>query len=315
VKEDDQMKKLTFLELAKKILREEKKPMTVEEIWKITQKKGCDALVTTKGKTPWLTIAAQIYVDMRDNDDSPFIKIDSKPRKFFLKELATEENLKKIREREEKVVEIPAKTKYSERELHPFLTYYAYAYIRVYTKTIKHERSSRKIYAQWLHPDLVGVYFPIDEWVTEVLDFGMAVGSRLVKLYSFEMKKELTFSNIRESFFQTVSNSSWANEGYLVAPKISQDEEFMSELKRLSTSFGIGIIKIDIEDPDSSEILFPARSKTELDWDTINKLAGENADFKEFIIRIKNDVSSKEVRKEKYDLVYNAEKLKEMVKK
>jgi len=309
------MKKLTFLELAKKILREEKKPMTVEEIWKITQKKGCDALVTTKGKTPWLTIAAQIYVDMRDNDDSPFIKIDSKPRKFFLKELATEENLKKIREREEKVVEIPAKTKYSERELHPFLTYYAYAYIRVYTKTIKHEGSSRKIYAQWLHPDLVGVYFPIDEWVTEVLDFGMAVGSRLVKLYSFEMKKELTFSNIRESFFQTVSNSSWANEGYLVAPKISQDEEFMSELKRLSTSFGIGIIKIDIEDPDSSEILFPARSKTELDWDTINKLAGENADFKEFIIRIKNDVSSKEVRKEKYDLVYNAEKLKEMVKK
>lgn len=89
----------------------------------------------------------------------------------------------------------------------------------------------------------------------------------------------------------------------------------MFELKRLSTSFGIGIIKIDVEDPDSSEILFPAKFKTELDWDTINKLAGENVDFKEFIKRIKNDLSSKEVRKEKYDQVYNVEKLREMIKK
>jgi hypothetical protein len=30
------------------------------------------------------------------------------------------------------------------------------------------------------------------------------------------MKKELNFSNLRESYFQAVSNSSWANEGYLV---------------------------------------------------------------------------------------------------
>lgn len=309
------MKKITFLELARKVLREEEKPLSVEEIWENAQKKGYETLVVTKGKTPWRTIGAQIYVDIRDNDDSPFIKIDSKPRKFFLKELASEEALKKIKEKEEKIVETPAKTKYSERDLHPLLTYYAYTYMGAYTKTIKHQKSSRKTYAQWLHPDLVGVYFHIDEWTTEVLDLGMVVGSRLVKLYSFEMKNELTFSNIRESFFQTVSNSSWANEGYLVAPKISQDEEFMFELKRLSTSFGIGIIKVDIEDPDSSEILFPAKFKTDLDWDTINKLAGENADFKEFITRVKNDLSSKEVRKEKYDQVNNAEKLKEMIKK
>lgn len=309
------MKKITFLELARKVLKEEERPLTVEEIWETAQKKGHDTLVATKGKTPWRTIGAQVYVDIRDNDNSLFVKIDSKPRKFFLKELASEEILKKIREKEEKVVEELKKTKYSERDLHPLLTYYAYTYMGVYTKTIKHEKSRRKTYAQWLHPDLVGVYFPIDDWTTEVLDFGMAVGSKLVKLYSFELKKELTFSNIRESFFQAVSNSSWANEGYLVAPKIAQDEEFRFELKRLSTSFGIGIIKVDIEDPDSSEILFPAKFKTELDWDTINKLARENADFKEFITRIKNDISSKEVRKEKYDRFYNTDELKKMIKK
>ena len=309
------MKKITFLELARKVLKEEERPLTVEEIWETAQKKGYDTLVATKGKTPWRTIGAQVYVDMRDNDNPLFIKINSKPRKFFLKELESEEVLKEIKEKEEKVVEGLKKTKYSERDLHPLLTYYAYTYMSVYTKTIKHERSRRKTYAQWLHPDLVGVYFPIDDWTTEVLDFGMVVGSKLVKLYSFELKKELTFSNIRESFFQAVSNSSWANEGYLVAPKIAQDDEFRFELKRLSTSFGIGIIKVDIEDPDSSEILFPAKFKTELDWDTINKLASENADFREFITRIKNDLSSKEVRKEKYDRSYNTDELKNMIKK
>jgi len=308
------MRKMTFLELAQKVLREANTPMSVEEIWQFARNKAYDSSVATKGKTPWRTIGAQIYVDMRDNTSSPFIKIDSKPRKFFLKELASEESLRRIKEREEGVVEAPVKATYSERDLHPLLTYYAYTYMQTHTKTIQHERSARRSYAQWLHPDLVGVYFPIEEWTSEVIDFGIVVGSRLIKLYSFELKRELTFANIREAFFQAVSNSSWANEGYLVAAKISQDPEFMSELKRLTTSFGIGIIKLDIEEPDSTEVLFPARYRTDLDWDTVNKLAEDNADFRDFILRVRNDLSSKEVRKEKYDRVLNAEELVAKIK-
>jgi len=306
------MNKITFLELAMKVLREENKPLTVEEIWEIGQKK--DYGVATKGKTPWRTIGAQIYIDIRDNKESPFTKIDSRPRKFFLKELASDEDLRKIEEKEKTKEEIPTETKYKERELHKFLTYFAYTYLRIYTKTIYHEKSSKKSYTQWLHPDLVGVYFPIDEWKDEVIDFAREVGTKLIKLYSFEMKKELTFSTLRESFFQTVSNSSWANEGYLVAAKISQDDDFISELKRLSIAFGIGIIKIDIEDPNSSEVLFPAKFKSELDWDTINKLSIENPDFNKFIKRIKIDISSKEVKKEKYDKVNDTDKLKVAIK-
>jgi hypothetical protein len=180
------MKRMTFLELAQKVLREASTPMSVEEIWQSARNKGYDSLIATKGKTPWRTIGAQIYVDMRDNTSSPFIKIDSKPRKFFLRDLASEESLRRIKEKEEGVVEEPVKTTYSERDLHPLLTYYAYTYMHVHTKTIQHERSARKSYAQWLHPDLVGVYFPIEEWTSEVIDFGVALGSKLVKLYSFE---------------------------------------------------------------------------------------------------------------------------------
>ena len=300
---------MTFLELARKALREANTPMSAEEIWQFARSKALDSLVATKGKTPWRTIGAQIYVDMRDNPSSHFVKADSRPTKFFLRELATEESLEKIKEKGKGVVEVPAKATYPERDLHPILTYYASTYMRIYTKTIRHEKSAKRAYAQWLHPDLVGVYFPVEQWASGVIDFAMAVGTRLIRLWSFEMKKELTFGNIREAFFQAVSNSSWANEGYLVGARISRDEEFTSELKRLSTSFGIGIIRLDIHDPDSTEVLFPAKYRSELDWETMNKLAEENADFRDFMLRVRNDLSSKEVRKEKYDKVLTTDEL------
>ncbi len=107
---------------------------------------------------------------------------------------------------------------------------------------------------QWLHPDLVGVYFPI-------------------------------------------------------AAFIDQSEEFRDELKRLSTLFGIGVIKLDIVDPDASSIIFLAQHKASLDWDTINKLANENKDFKNFISRIKKDIATKEIRKEEFDKVLSRDTL------
>lgn len=43
------MKKLTFKELAKRILEEEKRPLAVKEIWEIAVKKGYDKLCDTQG--------------------------------------------------------------------------------------------------------------------------------------------------------------------------------------------------------------------------------------------------------------------------
>jgi len=55
--------------------------------------------------------------------------------------------------------------------------------------------------------------------------------------------------------------------------------------------------------------VLPARQKMELDWETINKLAKENPDFRNFLKRIKIDLSSKEIRKEEYDKVIKVEAL------
>ena len=84
------MSKITLKELAKKVLKEERKPLTAEKIWESARQKGYDKLGNCKGKTPWRTIGAIIYVDLRDNKQSPFAKIYSKPRKFFRKELESE---------------------------------------------------------------------------------------------------------------------------------------------------------------------------------------------------------------------------------
>ena len=304
---------MKFLELAEKVIKEENKPLTPNEIWEIGVQKGYDKLINTAGKTPWQTTGAVIYVDIRDNPNTVFIKLKLKPTKFFLKALSQGYDITKI-EKEQETITSKKETGYNERDLHKFLSYYVYTYNFIYTKTIFHESSSKKKYAQWLHPDIVGVYFPLEQWEPEILDISKDVGNLAIRLFSYELKKELNFSNIRESYFQAVSNSSWANEGYLVTAEIDPDDEFLDEIKRLSNSFGIGLIKLDVNNPDSSEIIYPARQKEIIDIETMNKISQINPDFKEFIKRIKIDLNSKEIRKEKYDKIYEVEELIKKVK-
>ena len=72
------------------------------------------------------------------------------------------------------------------------------------------------------------------------------------------------------------------------------------------------MIKIGIDDPLSSEILLPAKTREILDWEIINKLT-LNLDFKEFLRRIKNDLASKEIRKEEYDNIFEPEELVKII--
>ncbi|GAB6283704.1 MAG: hypothetical protein STSR0008_24970 [Ignavibacterium sp.] len=50
-------------------------------------------------------------------------------------------------------------------------------------------------------------------------------------------------------------------------------------MERLKTSFGVGIIQLDLDDIDSSKVLFAAKVKPNLDWETMNKLCEQNSDF------------------------------------
>ena len=308
------MAKLTFLDLAKKVLTEERRPLSPSEIWKTAMARGHTSMLDSQGKTPAATLYSSIFTDARDNPETLFIKIGARPARYFLKSLAESTKPSELEKAASAEASVPEVFEFDESELHPFLAYFCRLHFKAYTKTIRHSTSKKREFGAWVHPDMVGVYYPVEDWTAEVLDLSAATGNITVKLYSFEIKKQLSFSNLREAFFQAVSNSSWAHEGYLVAADITTDEDFLTELRRLCASFGIGLIQLAIEDPDSSEVLIPARERESLDWDTLNKLT-MNKDFQELVTRVKNDLQTKEIIREKYDKILPREELLRAIQK
>ena len=155
-----------------------------------------------------------------------------------------------------------------EQELYPLLISYLWSELHLYPMRIREGRSRNTRGNggnQWLHPDIVAME-PVDKaWGKHVKACGHASGSTCVRLGSFEVKKTLTVANIRKCFFQAVSNSSWAHEGYLVATAIA-DDRVEQELRMLSALHGIGVILLDPENPSESEILLPAQKKPDADW-------------------------------------------------
>ncbi len=301
--------KITFLELAKTILTEENRPLSPAEIWKVAAAKGYDSRLGTRGKTPASTLYSAIFTDERNNPDTVFIKVGARPARYFLKQLAETQQPAELEKAASVEAAVPEIYDYKESQLHPFLARFVHLQFNAYAKTIRHNTSRRNEFGEWVHPDMIGVYYPLRDWREEGLNLSVATtGGIAAKLFSFEIKRQLSFSNLREAFFQAVSNSSWAHEGYLVAADVSADEDFRAELRRLSASFGIGIIQLDLEEPDSSTVLVPARERDALDWDALDKLA-MNKDVQELLRRIANDLKTKEIIKEKYDEILEPEKL------
>ena len=260
------MAKYTFLNMIEEILLAKGKPLTAQEIWEAAVVAGLDKKLRSKGQTPWDSVNSRLVVDVRDNPMSAFVRASGRPARYSLKdpsksqtavELVNKLALSAVTGPEQEEVEVSivvlpekaAKYPYKERQLHPFVSRMAYYTFRgVYCKTIFHETSSKKNYAEWLHPDMVGFWFPFQDYNKELLALSGG-GLSIARFFSFELKRDLTFANLRESFFQAVSNSSWAHEGYLVAANIDDSEELREELSRLSGSFGIGVIELDLENP------------------------------------------------------------------
>lgn len=300
---------LSFLELATLVLTAEKRAMTSDEIWEHAQVNGLVPRLRTRGKTPAATLGALLYTSVK-KPDSPFTKSGLRPARFYLKALTP---AVPAPQQLEAIVARPAlhTRNFSERDLHPLLVRFASDTFSAHCKTILHEHSSRRgeKQNQWLHPDIVGFSLTSGDWESAVVQLAQSTGSSAARLYSFEMKITLEFSTLREYFFQAVSNSSWAHEGYLVAAQIDEDPDFMAELKRLSQSFGIGVLQLDLDEPIDSAILFPAAQKTEVDWETVNRIAAVNPDFSDFVHSVTNSIRINEPVINGFDRAYEDKEL------
>jgi hypothetical protein len=316
------MAKTTFWDIIEKTIEKAGQPLSAREIWDKANEIGTIGDFETTGKTPWATIAAYCYTDINSNGDrSMIIQTSSRPAQFFLRKLESKIDLNELqKEKDAEIVKkeiAEIKKKFNERDLHTILVSFAYGdtHFKANLKTIYHENSAKTTKGQneWLHPDLVGVYFPFRNYKNETLEMQHHLSISSIKLFSFEMKITLNFGNLRQSFFQAVSNSSWANEGYLVALNIDDEHTFKDELRRLNNAFGIGIIKLNAENVFESEILFPSRINTEIDWDTVNRLSTENKDFSDFLKLITEDCKLGKV-KSQYDKVMTIDELTRHIK-
>lgn len=171
---------------------------------------------------------------------------------------------------------------FDERSLHkPFCSF---LHTRgIYAKTIYHEKSSNKIDSaqKWIHPDIVGVQFEDFKNDATLALLKATEPKESIHIYSYELKRKIESDyQLKQYYFQALSNSSWANFGYLVAFEINEDLD--EEMARLNNAFGIGIILMQAND---SKILYPAREKA-LDYNTIEKLNNLNPDFCDFIKKL-----------------------------
>ena len=136
----------------------------------------------------------------------------------------------------------------------------------------------------WLHADVVGFRDVSDNYHEATRECLIEYRAERSHLYSFEVKAGIIRKcELRQYFFQTVSNSSWANYSYLVAEGI--EDRAKEELQLLCASFGIGFIQLNREEPEESDIVIQA-PWTDLDWNMINRIAVENADFRQYLKNI-----------------------------
>ena len=232
---------------------------------------------------------------------------ESRPRQYYWTAKSDQAEVSEAENTGAEAHLVSGGTSLKESDLYPLLSEYLWSELHIYSKRIDEKKSSNKQGPKgnkWLYPDLVAMEDLTADWHQEIKGVVKEYAGKKTKLWSFEVKILLNRSNVREAFFQAVSNSSWANFGYLVAAEV-EGTDTMKELRMLSALHGIGLIQIDPENPAESQIQIPARERPEVDWATCNRLTQENKDFLQFVQLVRQFHQTGDPRPKDWDLPHN----------
>ena len=214
-----------------------------------------------------------------------------RPRKYYWQAIPEQPHLMVEEEPDdldEPIENLPSSlTSFSEHDLYPLLISYLSEDLGLNCRRID-ERKSKNMRGSggnhWLHPDIVALETLDKGWSEVVRACVRGSNDAVFRLWSFEVKKTLNRSNVRKSFFQAVSNSSWANFAYLVTANL--DSAVEAELLMLSGLHGVGVLLLNQQSLFDSQILIPARERTNIDWLSVNRIVEENSDFEAFIDQV-----------------------------
>ncbi len=229
---------------------------------------------------------------------------ESRPRKYYFTNATDISEVEKAEDHILSPKNVSKKSTLREHDLYKVLSAFLWSELDLYSKRIDEKRSKNNKGAggnKWLYPDLVAMENLSQDWNREIKDCVTQYADKKTKVWSFEVKILVNRSNIREVFFQAVSNSSWANFGYLVANDI-EGADTLKELRMLSSLHGIGFMRLDLENPSESQIIIPAKEKLDIDWNTANRLVEENSDFLEFIKLVRQFYQTGELKTTDWDV-------------
>ncbi len=266
-------------------LEEFPKGARASEVWELIESKNLYT-PSNGGKTPDATVQAQLGEFIRKNDDRVRRVKTDKVFVYFLSKYSAGAN--DVLENKGNNHKTP---KYKERDLHPLLCTYL-RHNDVLAKTILHECSKGSDeHQKWVHPDMVGVKFAKFENKVVSGLYKELNGERTAELYSYELKREIkTDHDLKKCYFQAVSNSTWANYGYLVAFEIG--DNLREEIERLNAAFGIGVIELKAN-PYSSRVLYAAK-RNEVEFRTLDKLCKINKNLEELIDKVNSMLTVQE---------------------
>ena len=225
---------------------------------------------------------------------------DDRPKLFYFSNSTEEEEVSSALDT---IKPAQLEKNFIEHDLYPILGEFVAQELNCYSMRINEAKSSNthgRRGNHWLFPDIVGMIPLSQNWHREVDDLSTLMKSSRVSLCSFEVKKTINRSNVREVVFQTVSNSSWANYAYLAAE--SMEDRAADELRMLCLAHGIGYIKLDRRNALESQIQIPSKFNDKVNFDLLDRLAKENSDAVKYLDNVTTFLKTKKERSRDWDL-------------
>lgn len=225
------MERLTFLELAKRVLAEAGAPLSSNEIWKLATERGWDKLVASKGKTPHATMGAQLYTHVKRGGQA-FSKQPGRKGKFYLKGAA-----------------VPPEGQPPPTRLRDEATFYkpfADWLVRMKECTKAIPLGGSRFGGRWGTPDVIGKR---ESLRSDIIKSPTEIVSAEVKVDS---------SALITAFGQACSYYLFSHKSYLVVPKDSAQDD-LSRLDALCQIFGIGLVLFDNTNKERPEFEIRAR--------------------------------------------------------
>ncbi len=135
-----------------------------------------------------------------------------------------------------------------------------------HTQALRQQRGINK----WKFPDVVAVRWEVLEFNErqeprlnkDALAVRQSLGEQSFRLSSTELKVKIDSGNLRESFFQCVSNSRWAHSARLAIACNISDEAIANEVRRLGSSYGVSVIAFSLQSEDFDKLPDAAQIKT-----------------------------------------------------